>query len=211
VSVVTADYFSRVNEKMDDYYKHKALSGQQYIRVVDFLPANHIEADLECNLLEINLAHPGLSESKVRMYPSLAKLRFEAISYCWGNHAAQPEHYILCDGKKLSITGNAAAVLKRLRLATETRRVWIDSICIDQSSTTERNQQVALMGQIYSRARRVITWLGESDWSTGYAYRYLQELGTKYPQNHLRGEENVAELAVRIRTEIAKGSAMITV
>jgi hypothetical protein len=64
---------------MDEYYNHKALSGQQHIRIMDLLPVKNLEADLECNLLQMDLAHPGLSEDKVRMYPRLAKLGFEAI------------------------------------------------------------------------------------------------------------------------------------
>lgn len=37
--------------------------------------------------------------------------------------------------------------------------LWVDAICIDQSRVLERNHQVALMRHIYSRARRVISWL----------------------------------------------------
>ena len=150
MSGMTASHSSRVNAKMDDYYNHKALSGQQHIRVTDLLPAKNFEADLECNLLQINLAHPGLSGDKVRMYPRLAKLRFEAISYCWGSRAVEKEHYSTCDGKRISITGNTATILRRLRLSTDTRRVWMDSVCIDQSSISERSQQVTLMGHIFS-------------------------------------------------------------
>lgn len=44
----------------------------------------------------------------------------------------------------------------------EHRFLWIDAICIDQSRVEERNHQVAMMGKIYSRARRVLVWLGQS-------------------------------------------------
>jgi hypothetical protein len=39
--------------------------------------------------------------------------------------------------------------------------LWVDAICIDQAILRERNHQVSLMRRIYSRARAVITWLGE--------------------------------------------------
>ena len=39
---------------------------------------------------------------------------------------------------------------------------WIDAICIDQGSRSERTHQVAQMSMIYSRAYRVITWLGHT-------------------------------------------------
>jgi hypothetical protein len=38
--------------------------------------------------------------------------------------------------------------------------IWVDAICIDQSNLEERKQQVQLMAKIYSKAHRVIVWLG---------------------------------------------------
>jgi hypothetical protein len=40
--------------------------------------------------------------------------------------------------------------------------LWIDALCIDQANTGERTHQVQQMGQIYSRASRVVSWLGAS-------------------------------------------------
>jgi len=37
--------------------------------------------------------------------------------------------------------------------------MWVDSICINQKDTTERNQQVEIMGSIYSGAKEVFCWL----------------------------------------------------
>jgi len=37
---------------------------------------------------------------------------------------------------------------------------WIDQICIDQSTTNERNHQVRLMSRIFSQAYQVLVWLG---------------------------------------------------
>src|SRR5258708_2085867 len=46
----------------------------------------------------------------------------------------------------------------------------------DQSSITERNAQVKLMGQIYRNAHRVLIWLGEEDEQTSGAFAYLRLL-----------------------------------
>jgi hypothetical protein len=40
---------------------------------------------------------------------------------------------------------------------------WIDALCIDRSEISERNHQGSLMGEIYTNARLVISWLGSSD------------------------------------------------
>jgi len=39
--------------------------------------------------------------------------------------------------------------------------VWIDALCINQSSLAERSQQVPLMSRIYTSAAYVFVWLGE--------------------------------------------------
>ncbi|GKU13357.1 unnamed protein product [Fusarium langsethiae] len=39
--------------------------------------------------------------------------------------------------------------------------LYPDAICIDQTDDQERNQQVAVMGEIYRAASSVIMWLGE--------------------------------------------------
>jgi hypothetical protein len=38
--------------------------------------------------------------------------------------------------------------------------LWIDALCIDQTSTNEKNAQVALMGHIFQSAVCVSAWLG---------------------------------------------------
>lgn len=40
------------------------------------------------------------------------------------------------------------------------RWIWVDVLCIDQSSTEEKNHQVRLMGEIYHSAVEVFAWLG---------------------------------------------------
>ena len=38
--------------------------------------------------------------------------------------------------------------------------LWIDAICIDQSSLQERNHQVRMIGEVFTKADRVNAWLG---------------------------------------------------
>lgn len=42
------------------------------------------------------------------------------------------------------------------------RRPWTDAICIDQQAdNSDGDHQVGMMSEIYSRARRVLIWLGD--------------------------------------------------
>ena len=65
--------------------------------------------------------------------------------------------------------------------------LWIDALCIDQTSTGERNHQVALMGKIFSEAGRTIIWLGNST-TDGYHWKDMieKEGDTKKPPLHVR-------------------------
>lgn len=51
--------------------------------------------------------------------------------------------------------------------------LWIDAICIEQSSTSERNHQVSIMGDIYSKATLVISWLGRATGRVAVAMNWL--------------------------------------
>ena len=65
-----------------------------------------------------------------------------------------------------------------MRSAAEIRVLWIDSICIDQTpeAVKERNVQVALMGDIYKSAARVVVWLGPSNERVERALRQIIDI-----------------------------------
>jgi hypothetical protein len=62
----------------------------------------------------------------------------------------------------LAVTENLHAVLLRLQDRSLKRILWIDATCINQENLEERGQQVQLMAKIYSKATRVLVWLGET-------------------------------------------------
>jgi hypothetical protein len=86
---------------------------------------------------------------------------YEALSYVWG--LPQQPHEILCNGKVIRIQPSLSDALKRLRLPRTARVIWADAICINQGDNAEKSHQVPLMGSIYSRAERVVVWLGPGD------------------------------------------------
>jgi hypothetical protein len=83
---------------------------------------------------------------------------FAALSYAWG----PPENT-----KTIDLEGNLFEVRKNLwdflsycEPQEHRKYLWIDALCINQTSVRERNHQVAIMGRIYRRAAMVIAWLG---------------------------------------------------
>ncbi|KAM0497400.1 hypothetical protein ACHAP8_006892 [Fusarium lateritium] len=126
-----------------DYYQYQPLMMDDSIRIIELYPGNPGDI-MEFELEEVSLA---------------SKTPFEALSYEW------KERYgtipVQCDGQKILITPNCKAAMERLRLRDKSRYLWIDAICINQTHDQERNQQVAIMGEIYLAADRVIMWFGE--------------------------------------------------
>ena len=66
-------------------------------------------------------------------------------------------------GKQLRITLALGDALRQIRLPKKRRVLWIDLLCIYQEDLDERTQQVQLMHSIYSKAKRVLVWLGRDD------------------------------------------------
>ena len=92
-------------------------------------------------------------------------LEYIALSYAWGSE--EESGTIEIDGTELTITRNLDRCLRQLRQQEIVVTLWIDSICINQGSISEKTQQVALMPQIYSAAQGVDVWLGdESEYSS---------------------------------------------
>ncbi|KAK3986211.1 heterokaryon incompatibility, partial [Cladorrhinum sp. PSN332] len=71
------------------------------------------------------------------------------------------------DGKTLRVKKNARNVLDLMRPRGEL--LWIDTVCIDQGNTKERNHQVSMMRDIYSIAQTVYVWLGRGTPASRYA------------------------------------------
>ncbi|RMJ19473.1 hypothetical protein CDV36_000864 [Fusarium kuroshium] len=84
---------------------------------------------------------------------------FVALSYVWGS-PVRDYRLTLCDNSLLPITKSVAEALTYVLDDIEDAFIWIDQICINQSDTEEKNQQVAKMGDIYRKACRVFIWLG---------------------------------------------------
>jgi hypothetical protein len=126
------------------YYSPLPAISSGNIRLVYINPGEST-ADLVCTLIQVNLdeAPP-----------------YEALSYCWGDPAITEQ--IFLDNRRISVTKNCHSALSRLRLPARERLMWIDAICIDQTNIQERNDQVAMMGQIYNKATRVVIDVGEA-------------------------------------------------
>jgi hypothetical protein len=130
------------------------------IRLLRLLPPQGKHAPIQCKLFDCALAD---SES-TRPY--------EALSYVWGSE--KKPRSISIDGCDLPVGENLYAALAHLRDRSIERTIWIDAICINQRDSEEKGQQVQSMAKIYSKASRVIVWLGGATPDSGQALEEIR-------------------------------------
>jgi hypothetical protein len=92
----------------------------------------------------------------------------------WGIDESSREIWI--SSERYLIRENLYSALVCLRNNTETRRLWVDAICIEQDILVERAWQVQNMVEIYSRASKVLIWLGVDD-KLGLLFGIIKALG----------------------------------
>ncbi|TVY87284.1 Heterokaryon incompatibility protein 6,OR allele [Lachnellula willkommii] len=165
------------------YFVYRSLTPhKKRIRLVHVLPANDrpsIEQDLTQQPDELNPSHPSIANNLICCTISHASLDnappFTALSYSWGDQTQRCE--ILLNGAPISITKNLESALRHLRLQDKPLTLWIDALCIDQSDDVEKGEQIEQMGQIYSEALSVITWLGPAADNSDVAMQWNQRYG----------------------------------
>ena len=135
-----------------------------------------LKPENDCRLLCL---HPGRTSDPIVCTTDVLELRdaagrYDALSYCWGSQdRSRPITY---DGKPLNVTPNLESALRRVRAPDAIRKFWIDQLCIDQDNTTEKEQQIALMTDIYQQACKVLIWLGDDGDESRKAYKIIDRL-----------------------------------
>ena len=111
---------------------------------------------------------------KVYVIPADSSVSYTAVSYMWGDATETVD--ILMNEKPFPVTTNLFELLKELAAQKFYGLLWIDAICINQASVLERNHQVAIMGSIYSRASKVLVWLGPPTANMSQSLLFFEEL-----------------------------------
>ncbi|KAF2132034.1 HET-domain-containing protein [Dothidotthia symphoricarpi CBS 119687] len=86
---------------------------------------------------------------------------YTALSYTWG--APVFDQTIHLRHGNLKITSSLASALHHLRTTEHSVFLWIDQICINQTDRQEKEQQIPLMGLIYTHATNTVIWLGDGE------------------------------------------------
>ncbi|KXX82848.1 Heterokaryon incompatibility protein 6, OR allele [Madurella mycetomatis] len=118
------------------------------------LAARHIRL-----LRQVPSTSDGVPHLLIETYPLDQAPKFSALSYTWGSPTLGK--VILCNGRRKHITENLYYALGRAFSWRDDIYLWADGLCINQEDILERNQQVRLMGEIYTLAERTVAYIGE--------------------------------------------------
>lgn len=103
----------------------------------------------------------------------LESSEFEALSYVSGDASIQET--ITFNDVPTQVTKNLYTAFKYLRHPDKPRYLWVDALCIDQKDIKEPNQQVSMMGDVYTSAKPVLVLLSEADQGSDEAFSLLPE------------------------------------
>jgi hypothetical protein len=147
-------------------------------RLLILIPAVSLSAPLRVLIFHDNVYNPEAS--------------YAALSYTWasqleGNDDNNGElEAVYVDGQETFLHQNLAKALRSIRI-DKPQCVWADALCIDQSNIAERNVQVTLMRQIFSKATNVWAWLGPTAKGSDLAMDFLAHLAKHSREDHIGG------------------------
>ncbi|KAI7248279.1 hypothetical protein KC343_g2816 [Hortaea werneckii] len=133
------------------------------------------------------------------------KFQYEALSYTWGDDHPNKRIFVttdrsdmvsaLTDGsrpseqstelydvvsavqhRQLWIKPNLYDALEHLRQDDSPTTMWVDALCINQDDRKEKQGQVANMNKIYSKAARVLVWLGNGSRQYDQAMEFIENV-----------------------------------
>jgi len=174
--VVEGPGFAMSLIEKNDYSAHRPLrADMREIRLVEIQPGSREES------IHLKLWYTQLGDNR---------LRYEALSYCWGD-TKDLQPVLLTDAdsslsREMFLNSNLFSALRQFRSSTAARIFWIDLLCINQTDVQERTLQVALMGDIFASADSVCVWLGESDDIVHQDCQVIQYISDQY-QHALAG------------------------
>lgn len=152
-------------------FKHKALDNPaESIRLV------HIRAQQTAPFLELGLSTHSVADN----------VQYFAVSYTWGDGGFTED--IIINGHLMKITKNCRYALEQINrqypsdeCSQEPPYLWIDSICINQEDNDEKGHQVAMMGDIYAKATKVLACIGPAADNSSMLRTLLDDIKTQNP------------------------------
>jgi hypothetical protein len=143
---------------------------------------------------------------------------YDALSYCWTGHRramsaqergweARMDRRILVkdvDGRTagvIPISRSLESALVHVRRQTD-KPLFVDQICINQEDLVEKNCLVKRMGEVYTKAGRVLAWLGPATPEAEAFMGFMRQLQESSPGAFYRLAEHDAAAFNALRASV---------
>lgn len=146
----------------------------------------------------------------------MVRFEYVALSYHWGDQTSTRN--ISLDGRTTKVTASLEGALQALR-SRSIRVAWVDALCINQPDNSEKVYQLSQMDMIFSKAAKVIAWLGPA---ADDSVNAMQALGSmQFSSRHNRAIKQllnrpywnrawiIQELAKASKAEVWCGTQML--
>lgn len=126
-------------------------------------------------IVSVDKTHTIPVHCELATFPIAEAPPYRAISYTWGD----PAHLtsIIVNGQQMNVRLNCEYALIQASQedddGTADRLIWIDSICVNQLDNEEKGAQVAMMGEIFKTASRVLACVGAHGDDSKFLYEFL--------------------------------------
>lgn len=188
-------------------YEYRSLQ-QGEIRLLRLDALQTPGQPLSGTIIHYQLANPTVHFSETKEAYLEHSLRYDAVSYHWGNDTKTPFDIVINgdNGEEFVIrmTSTLNTLLRRLALPDEPRVLWVDAICINQitsNSNTEKGEQIQLMPDIYRIAACVQVYLGGESDNVPAALELLSSIAdySEHLDDSMHGEGEIG-LAVALQS-----------
>ncbi|RDL41475.1 uncharacterized protein BP5553_01454 [Venustampulla echinocandica] len=134
---------------------------------------------------------------QVVSYPDNGYCSYLALSYMWGN-TTQPSYNLGADiGQVPPTIEDAITVTKRLG----ERFLWVDSICINQTSGSHKQSQINIMSSIYGGARTTLVALSRSDADFGLCRVQVSGINSTHAEDEKHHQSRCRQVLRSINDE----------
>jgi hypothetical protein len=119
-----------------------------------FRPLSASDGSIRLVKVSTNLDENGCIQCQMRH--TTVESTYVGISYEWGDERTRE---IRLNGSRFQVRVNLYRFLECARVSHAGKWLWIDALCINQDNSREKERQVGNMGNIFSSARQVLSFI----------------------------------------------------
>lgn len=181
-------------------YHYERPTTDSEIRILTLHPSDHEDDEIRCDLEVVRRAiapaytalsyawDEGKTDSVGSSLAELDSLGQDVPGQNWSEQSLLKQEILTIKIKEshFEVSKTLDAAIRRLRKRKESRKVWIDAICVIQDKKNEfyvedKNAQVYNMDKTYEDASEVCVWLGAArpEESSSLAMEAINMLGNQ--------------------------------